>query len=255
MRKTNYFELRTPTTRNSIPHAVELMNGADEVSYETADGSFVLEVFERTTARFVGELAAYDGIPVPLGLHGEGEEWDVVFASMKGDGFTGFGVKRKGSTPTTAVSCGELSVDSGTIAITTLEQVAADGAPEYTMRRPWVRKGSVGDSVCIGNGYGDGGEDIIALLDAEGELCGVFVGGLFESRGWEGRILPGENILTADDLVEIVDEARGQVPVLVENEAGEVIGYLTNNWCFVGTPLTLTMSTDPRPDEPVTEEN
>lgn len=254
MRKTNYFELRPPTYRNSMPHVADLMNGADEVTYETPEDTFTVEVFERATARFVGELAAYDGTPVPLGLQSAGEEWDVVFATLKGDGFTGVGVKRKGSAPVHGVSCGELSVDSGTIAITTVEQVEADGAPEYTMSRPWIRQGSVGDSVRIGNGYGDGAEDIIALLDAGGDLCGAFVGGLFETRGWEGRVLPGEKILTVGAFKEIADEARDDVPVLVENEAGEVIGYLEADWSYWGSPLVLTMSSQPRPEAAVDQE-
>lgn len=252
-RRLNYFDRPTPSLRHSMPYVVELFNGADKVKIAVPGYDMTVEVFERGTIRLSGEIAAYDGVTVPLGLRADSEEWDLVIAAVKGDGTTGVGVCRRGTQPVHAIPGGELNVESGTICITTVEQVKKDGRLSHAEGRPWILPGSVSESVRIGNGTGDGGEAIIALLDDAGEMCGVFVGSIFESGAWAERILPGETVMSVKDLREaLVDSADAggsdsQMPIAVQNERGEFIGYV-REWDYWNT-LVLTVDSSARPDE------
>lgn len=238
-----------------MPHVADLFAGKDEVSFPFLSGDEVVRVFERGTVRLTGELAAYDGTPIPLGLHSDGEEWDVVFAAMENDGSTGIGVCRQGVRPVAAVSGGRMMVNSGTVCVTTVEQVMAAGELDPAPRSsPWILPGSVSESVRIHNGFGDGPVDLIALFDGDHQMCGVFVGDVFESSSWEERLLPGEKLVSTKELKNGIDDIVGgddeHTPVAVYNEEGELLGYVAG-YDLVYT-FSLFLATQDRPAEPPT---
>lgn len=247
--QSNYFRRPTPSLRHSMPYVVELFDGSDEVTFTTTGRETTAKVFERGVVRLTGELAAYDGAPLPLGMRSDGEEWDVVFVAVKGDGSTGIGVCRRGASPVYAVSGGQFDVNSGTVCITTMEQVMADGRLAFPDSSPWILSGSVSESVRIGNGYGDGAADIICLFDAMGEACGAFVGDVFESNAWVERILPGEQIMSTKDLQEALEYGggteHGLMPIVVYNERHEFVGYLRDY--DLGDVLVLMTDASTRP--------
>lgn len=73
---------------------------------------------------------------------------------------------------------------SGTFTISTVEQLElkTPGMPESGS---CVAPGEVSDSVRVGTGFGDGGVDLLALVEANGAVCGFIVGmSLRRTPGW-----------------------------------------------------------------------
>lgn len=224
----NFFDLPAVTERNLMPHVAELVLGADGVDIPLTVGERI-GVFSRTTARFTGELAVWDGPVVPVGLRAEGEEFDVVLMAVENDGSTGIAVMRKGSNPKGGVAAGWLMVNTGTITVSTVEQLRA-APPDLPRQEPFVVPGQISDSVRIHNGFGDGPVAIVALIDEQDQMCGLVLGDLFEISTWEERILPGEELMSMQELHELLanyyaeEEPGKAMPVAVYKD-GELAGY------------------------------
>lgn len=70
--------------------------------------------------------------------------------------------------------------------------------------------GQMSDSVRIHNGVGDGPVSIVALVDADDMMCGLVLGVLFEISTWEGRLLPGEKLMSAHEVHELLEYYNGK---------------------------------------------